>query len=202
MANFVDFVYWLERVGVADVLLPFLLIFVIIFAILQKTGILGDSAKRYNVIVAIVLGAAAVFPHILGRGPDVVEVINKALPNVSIVIVAIIMFLILLGAFGVQYNIVGKKIGGLISLIAIGLIIYIFGAAAGWGWKIPNWLWFLNDPETVTFLIIIIVFGLIIMYITKEEETGGGEGRSEWFKEWFIKPTGGGGNTGGGGKKD
>ncbi len=188
--NFVDFVVYLERIGVADVLFPFILVFVLIFAILQKTKILGNAAKKYNVVVAIVLGATVVLPHIIGNGPDIVPVINKALPNISVVIVAIIMFLILLGAFGVQFNIVGKKMGGLIVILGIALVVYVFGAAAGWGWRIPDWLWFLRDPETVTFLIIIIVFGLIIMYITKEEDQAGKPGNgSEFFEEWFVEPT-------------
>ncbi|MBI2652090.1 hypothetical protein HYX00_01375, partial [Candidatus Woesearchaeota archaeon] len=61
------FIEVLDRWRVADVLLPFLLIFVIVFAILQKTKILGDSKKNLNVVVAIVVGLLVVIPHVTGR---------------------------------------------------------------------------------------------------------------------------------------
>ena len=65
MANFYDMILYLQEIGVADVLLPFLLVFTITFAIFQKSKILGSesSAKRYNVIVALVLGFSFVMPH-------------------------------------------------------------------------------------------------------------------------------------------
>ena len=39
MVNFQDLIFKLESLGFADVLLPFILIFTVIFAILQKTDI-------------------------------------------------------------------------------------------------------------------------------------------------------------------
>ncbi len=169
--NFIDFVNSLDRMGVADVILPFFLVFVLVFAILKKIKIFGTDkkTKKYNIIIAVVLGAAVVFPHIIGNGPDIVPVINNALPHVSVIIIAIIMFLILLGAFGAKYDIAGVSMGGIVSIVAAIIIVYIFGAAAGWGWRIPRSLAFLEDPETVTLLIILLVFGIIIHYITKED---------------------------------
>ena len=51
MANIGDFAQIMENIGIVDVLLPFLLIFTIIFAVLQKTKILGESKKNFNVII-------------------------------------------------------------------------------------------------------------------------------------------------------
>ena len=39
-------IYTLERIGVADVILPFVIIFTIVFAALQKSKILGQESKR------------------------------------------------------------------------------------------------------------------------------------------------------------
>ena len=44
------FIQTLESWGLTDVLLPFLLVFTIIFAILQKSNILGEGKKNFNVI--------------------------------------------------------------------------------------------------------------------------------------------------------
>lgn len=177
--NFIDFIRYLDRVGVGDVILPFFLIFVIIFAILQKINLFEGvkNSKKINLVIAIILGAAVVFPHILGTGPDVVVIINRALPNVSVIVIAIMMFLILMGAFGAKYEVAGVSMGGIVSILAAIAIIYIFGAAAGWGWKIPQALSFLENPETMTMLIILLVFGIIIHYITKEEKPKQDEGK-------------------------
>jgi len=99
MATFETLVYYLETYGVLDVLLPFLLVFTIIYAVLLKTKILGDR-KNFNVIIALILGLLFVIPHILGTYPlgyDPVRVLNETLPSISLVSVAAIMLLILLG---------------------------------------------------------------------------------------------------------
>src|SRR3989344_8866636 len=94
------FVRTLENWGLTDVMLPFLLIFVIVYAILQKTKILGEGRKNLNVIIAVVVGLLVVIPHVTGRFPadsDPVLIINDALPQVSIVLVAVVFLLILIG---------------------------------------------------------------------------------------------------------
>jgi hypothetical protein len=51
-----------------DFLYPMLLVFFIVFAILEKTGILGDSKKQLNAGVALVISlifVGAVFPKII-----------------------------------------------------------------------------------------------------------------------------------------
>ena len=59
MANYIDFFRLLESYGFTDALLPFLLIFTIVFAVLQKTNILGKDKKNFNVILALVLALTA-----------------------------------------------------------------------------------------------------------------------------------------------
>jgi len=72
------------------------LVFTIVFATLQKTKILGEDEnkkprKNFNAVIALVMGLAVVIPHVIGSYPpdgDVVNIINNALPNVSVVLVA------------------------------------------------------------------------------------------------------------------
>src|SRR3990172_7462533 len=96
-----DSFYRLQELGVFDVLLPFILIFTIVFAILQKVKIFGtdEKVRSYNAVIALVMGLAVVVPHVLDAYPpggDIVVIMNQALPNVSIVVVAIVMALILI----------------------------------------------------------------------------------------------------------
>jgi hypothetical protein len=172
---FQQFILTLDQWGVANVLLPFILVFTIVFAILQKSEILGKAKKNYNVIVALVMGMAVVFPHVLGRYPpssDPVLIINNALPSVSVVLVAVVMVLLLIGIMGGKVSWLGGSISGWIALASFIVIVYIFGRATGWpGFttQMPRWLMWLENPDVMAFIIIILVFGVLIWYITKDE---------------------------------
>lgn len=175
MANFQEMIIALESTGLSDVLIPFLLVFTIVFAALRQTKILGDE-KKFHVIIAMVMAFAVVIPHVLGRyppGKDVVVMMNTALPHVSIVLVAILMVLIMLGVFGFEFAGGGYVSGG-IFLLAIVAVGAIFGNAAGW-FRLPGWLSFINEPATRSLIIIVLIFGIIIAFITREDsaESGG-----------------------------
>ncbi len=177
MATFQDVIFMLQDVGVADVLLPFLLIFTVVFAILQKTKILGkkDEAKKFNVIIALVMGMGVIFPHVLGYYPptsDPVTIINTSLPSVAVIAIAIIMVMLLLGTFGYEFGVSGNSINGGIMLFCFGAVAYIFGTNAGfWGnGQYPRFLWFLADPNTQSLLVVILVFGIIVWLITREDK--------------------------------
>jgi hypothetical protein len=177
--GFPEMIMLLESYGISDVLLPFILIFTIVFAVMQKTKLLGDGRKNYNVVIALVMALGVVIPHVLNSYPnpdyDVVNIMNKALPQVSIILVAILMVLIIIGLFGANINIMGTTMGGWFTLIALILIGIIFGNAAGWfdaGWIdriIP-------DSDTRNLIVIILVFGIIIFFITKDDSATKQEG--------------------------
>jgi len=164
MTNFVELFEIMEGWGMLDVMLPFLLIFTVVFAVLQKAKIFGEDSKRFNVVIALVLGMVVVIPHIIGtypEGQDAVLIINNALPNVALVLIAIIMVLLLSGVFGYET----KGAGGAILIPAFAVIIYIFGVSAGW-WA--NFSWFSIDPDTQAVILVLLVFGIIIWIITSD----------------------------------
>src|SRR3990167_9318401 len=135
MAALENFFRSLDTWGLTDVLLPFLLVFTIVFAVLQKSHILGQGKKNYNVIVALVLAFSVVLPHVTGSWPinyDPVDLINGALPSVSVVVVAIMMLLILIGVFAHDKVMLGLTMPGWVALFSFLVILYIFGASAGW----------------------------------------------------------------------
>ncbi len=182
MANeFPDFFIRIEEMGVLDSLLPFILIFTIIFAVLQKTKIIGEGKRQFNTLVALVLSLMVVIPHVTGKyppGQDIVTIINTALPQVSLVVVAILAALLLIGVFapGVMFG--GTSFGAFLALLSMGAIVYIFGNAAGF-WKNARFLGFLNDPDTQAIIVIVLVFAIIIWFITRdsgEVRVGGGFG--------------------------
>ena len=157
----------LEYWGVSDVLLPFLLIFTIVFAVLQKTNILGAGKKNFNVVIALVLALGVVIPHVVGGYPpeaDVVDLINIIIPQISLVAVALLMLLLLVGIF--QPSWVSKSIAGVLALISIVAVVYIFGSSLEW-WSGSNWIYYFGE-EIISFVIVILVFGIIIWFITRE----------------------------------
>src|SRR3989344_5921588 len=127
MVNFVDLFLYLDRLGVLDSLIPFILIFTIVFATLEKSQILGIGKKGMNTLVAMSMGLLVVIPHIIGRYPpnaDPVLIMNKAIPNLSIVMIAVIMVLIIAGVFGFQF-IGGGLTGGVLIFAAVAVIYFL-----------------------------------------------------------------------------
>ena len=165
----------LQRTGFVDVLLPFLLIFTVIFAVLEKTKILGEGKRNLNVGLSFIFALLVVVPHVTGNfpaGSDPVAVINAALPSVSLVVVAIIALLILIGVFAGDKLVFGMSSAGWIGLFSLITIVFIFGSAAGW-WQTGflQWLEGLFGSDVVAVVVMLLVFGIIIAFVT-----GGGEG--------------------------
>ncbi len=171
--SFANLAGYFQTYGVMDFLLPFLLVFVIVFAVLQKTNILGDGKKNFNVVVALVLGLMFVVPHMIGYYPlgyDPVMVLNETLPSISLVAVAAIMLLLLMGIFGADF---AASASPIIALIAIVFVVYIFGSALNL-WVGPSNIFYWWSAEVTELMIIILVFGVIVWFITKEPGEGKG----------------------------
>jgi hypothetical protein len=188
MADYRDLFANLDRIGVTDVLLPFFLTFTLVFAVFQKIKILGADAKKYNVIVALVVAFAVVMPHITGKGPDVVPIINNSLPSVGALAIVIIMALFLIGVFGFEMNLGGYT--GLIMVLALLTVGYIFGVSAGWFTQFGT-LNFLFDSDTQALIVIILVFAIVIAFITSDDsKKDDSKSFMENLNKMFQKPGG------------
>ena len=81
-----------KNFGLFDVVLPFLLVFTIVFAILEKSRILGLEhnlpKKNLNSMVAFVLALLVVATN------RVVTALNLALPNIILMLVIVVSFLL------------------------------------------------------------------------------------------------------------
>lgn len=189
MVYFSNLASYFQAYGVMDILLPFILVFTIVFAILQKSEILGKDKKNFNVVIALVLGLLFIVPHISGSYPvgyDPVQVINEALPSISLVAIAAIMLLLLMGIFGGEFT---KMAMPFIAIAAIIFVIYIFGSTSALNlWNGPSDVFSWWTPDLTELLIIILIFGLIVWFITKEpnKDTAGSkllEGVGKLFKK-------------------
>lgn len=126
----------LESAGLYDILLPFFLVFTIIFGILEKINIFGTDSHKLNIIIAMVIG------FLMVRNDTLVRLMNSFLPNVSMFVIGIIAFLIILGIFGVKADTWG---GGLLFIgVIVGLIGVLWSLAGaaeeeGIDW-LPEWM--------------------------------------------------------------
>jgi len=188
--GFQSLAYYFQTYGVLDFLLPFVLVFTIIFAILQKTPIFDSDpkkAKNFNLIIALVLALLFVVPHVTGSYPtgyDPVQILNESLPSISLLAIAAIMLLMLLGTFGSGFK---SPVGtGIIAIIFVAFVVYIFGSALNW-WSAPGDVFGWWTQEVTELLIIIAVFGLIVRFITKEpgEKTEIGKSAKDLINEIF-----------------
>jgi len=182
---FQDALYLLDQMGFTDVFLPFILIFTIIFAVLQKIELFGEGkSRKFNSIISLALAIGVIIPHSLNKyppGTDVVEILNAALPNVSLFIVSIVFLLVVIGMFGGKASWSNSWAGGIVTFIAVAVLVFIFGNAAGW-WEASGLFYYLSDPNIQAMLIVLIVFWLIVSAITKEKDEEGG---AEKFGQFF-----------------
>ena len=74
-----------------EMLLPFLLVFVVVFAILQKSKILGDGKAQVDAIVGLVIGL------ILIGVPGPRDIIVGIMPWMAVGVAVILVFMILYG---------------------------------------------------------------------------------------------------------
>ena len=173
-STFENFFRSLEQFGFVDVLLPFLLVFTIIFAILDKTKIMGEGKRNMNVSIALIFALIVVIPHVTGNFPagyDPVQIINAALPSVSLIVVAVISLMILIGVFAHDRIMLGLTAPGWVGLFSIVTLVFIFGSAAGlWQTGVLNWLDNIFGSDVLAIVIMLLVFGIIIAFVT-----GGGE---------------------------
>jgi ascorbate-specific PTS system EIIC-type component UlaA len=72
---------------------------------------------------------------------------------------------------------------GVIAVLALGFIVL----HAVSPYQLPLWLQFLSDPAFQALVIILIVFGLIVWFVTKEPSTDK-RPAAEKLWEWFRPP--------------
>ncbi|MFH0978135.1 MAG: hypothetical protein V1837_02415 [Candidatus Woesearchaeota archaeon] len=101
VSTFRDILIFFDKIGVYDVILPFLLVFTIVFAILEKTKVFGteevagkkQTRKNINAMVAFVISFFVI------ASSKLVEVITTVSSWMVILLLLSVLFLILIGSF-------------------------------------------------------------------------------------------------------
>jgi len=76
-----------------ETILPFLLVFTLVFAVLQKSKILGADKKQIDAIIALVVGLLVIsFGQAIG-------IILQLIPFLAVSLVILLVFMLLVGSF-------------------------------------------------------------------------------------------------------
>jgi len=159
-----------QQYGILDVALPFLLIFTIIYAVLDKFGPFKDGGKyKYvNVTIATSIGILSIVPHIIGGGPDIVTMMQGALPQVGLLIIAIIFLFIITGLSGKGTDF--SQLSSWAARVPLAILGLIF-ANALFPAYMPQWMHILNlNSDFIPFIVAIAVMGLIIYFVVGESK--------------------------------
>jgi len=138
-----------EQMGFFSYVLPFLLIFSIVFGVLIKTRIFEDN-KSINAIIAIAVGFLSLQWDLVPRFFS--EVFPRAGVGLSIVLIAILF----LGMF-----LPGENWTIFLVLGAIIVAVVLFGSFGELGWQIP----IIGNLDFGNILPVILVLGAIIAIV-------------------------------------
>ena len=140
-------------------ILPFALVFTLIFAILQKTKLLGEDKKQIDAIIGLVIGLMLVaFPYAR-------DIVNNLMPFLAVFAVILLVFMLLYGFVS------GKKDGDILgkgwkyafyAIITIALIIALIVITGYWN-AVVN---FISNEGTggqllINGLIIVVIAGAL-----------------------------------------
>jgi len=174
----IDFSFLVRNESLFNIVLPFVLIFTIVFAVLQSTKILGGK-KNIDTVISLVFG------FFLIRNQTIIKTINNFLPNISLLIVVILMILLVIGIFVGSYE-WSQGVKGLAAVLAVIVVLWILGASYWSSFGIPNIFAGLSS-ETQGILIFLAILVVIIFFVTREERRGAGDRLEEFGKAIFTK---------------
>jgi len=160
-------------IGLYDVVLPFLLVFTIVFAILEKTKVFGTETidnrqytkKNLNSITAFVIAFFVV------ASSKLVEIITTVSSYTVILLILSVLFLLLVGSFmkeGEGGFLQGNWNYFFMLMMFVGIVL-IFIYALGWWDAIWGFFRFETGGEVVGSVILLAIIILFIWYIVKGE---------------------------------
>lgn len=165
-------------VGGFNVILPFLLVFAVTFAVLRKIQLFGDN-KRVDAIVSFIMAAFLV------SATGIVDVLIGFLPRVSMIVLVLLMLILVVGVFSGRSDWGGGflTIGAIIAILAV---LWALGAAADWEVPLVGEI----TEQDVGTLIVVGVFVLVIWLIVREPDNSNSNKPSifETMEKWLKPP--------------
>jgi len=116
-----------------EMLLPFLLVFVVVFAILQKSKVLGEGKAQMDSMLAMVIGLLLI--GVKQPREIIVGIMPWMAVGVAVILVFLIMYGLVAGDLSKAPDWMKITFGILAGLFTIGVVVYVTGfheVAKGW----------------------------------------------------------------------
>ena len=115
-----------EKIGLLDVVLPFVLVFAVLQGVLNKTKVLGEYAENYNNIVAFLISFTII------ASLQMVNIIQKVVQYSALAIIFVIFAVILTKMLGKLPDPTKEDYPKYVALIVIGLVAFYALGFKGW----------------------------------------------------------------------
>ena len=157
-----------EQAGVFSYVLPFLLIFAIVFGILAKIKVFGDN-RALNAVIALVIG-------LLALQFELVPIFfSEIFPRLGVALSILLVLVVLAGLFFDTSE--NKVINYLLLGVAIIIFLTILVKSSGQlGWYSGYW-WYANWPKI---LIVVAVLGALAAVISSGKPPQAPELKMHW----------------------
>ena len=156
-----------QDIGIYDLVLPFLLVFTLVFAVLQKIHLFGKEAKKMNVVIAFVLALLFL------QNPYLLFLTQRFLPNISFFLIIFLMFLLLIGIFfGGAYKGLSGSATALAFLVSIVAVLIALSTDFLGGYGFLDW-WYSIDPGTRSLAWFGLIILLVIFFVTQDSKKPG-----------------------------
>ncbi|HLF54274.1 MAG TPA: hypothetical protein VI612_00960 [Candidatus Nanoarchaeia archaeon] len=157
-----EVIQFLVDLGLIDVVLPFILVFVIVFGMLQSTKVLGEEKgkpkRKQNLMIAFVFGFLAVL------ATSQLKVVNILLSYIVLLLIIGLLMAMIFGLVGAKMGSTNKFAIGIIGILFVIGVLYAFAQAGIIDQQRVNQLFW---PIILIGAIIAVVF-----FMLRKEETG------------------------------
>jgi len=169
-----DILFQWENMGLFDFVLPFLLVFVIVYGIMASTKFLGDNKGVY-IVIALVIGLMALrYQYFFS------SFLSELFPRLGIGLAILLTILIMVGIFIADTDAFWRYI--LFAIGAIIAVVVIWQAAERMGWYTGNPF----SPEGVGYIVFgALTIGVIVVVVMSKVKQD--KGKKVWPK--FVEST-------------
>jgi len=180
VSEFREVLSFFDTLGIYDVVLPFLLIFTIVYAILEKTKVFGTEKVGENQVTRKNLNSMIAFvsAFFVIASTKLVAFINETIAMVVLLLILGVSFLILAGSFHTgdkEFFLEGAWRTIFMVIMFIGIILIGLNAAKtesgeswleyGWNYMVGHW-----DSTAVGSIVLLLVIVGFMVYITNEKK--------------------------------
>jgi len=180
VSTFRTIIEFFEDIGIYDVILPFILVFTIVFAILEKTRVLGTEdidgkpypKKNLNAMIAFVMSFFVI------ASSEIVELLTTVSSQMVVLLMLSVLFLLLVGSFYKEkpegFFLENGWQMGFTAIMFVGIILIFLNAVKYEG---DSWLQIFWDyvskngsgGDAVGSIILVVIVIIFIAFIVKDD---------------------------------